>query len=40
MLDLLERHAVKQSPYRVEQLVRIFIHATRVCLASSMPLTG
>lgn len=37
MPDLLERHAVQQSTYRVEQLVRIFVHATRVCVAHSMP---
>ncbi len=29
----LEKHAVKQSPSRIEELVRIFIHATRVCAA-------
>jgi thiaminase len=26
--ELLERHAVLQSPSRIEELVRIFIHAT------------
>lgn len=28
--DLLERHAVLQSPNRIEELVKIFIHATKV----------
>jgi hypothetical protein len=27
---LLERHAVLQSPSRIEELVKIFIHATNV----------
>jgi hypothetical protein len=30
-LALLERHAVLQSPSRIEELVKIFVHATRVC---------
>lgn len=29
---LIEKHAVHQSPRRVDELVKIFIHATRVCL--------
>lgn len=29
-LALLERHAVLQSPSRIEELVHIFIHATKV----------
>ena len=29
-LELLERHAVQQSQSRIEELVKIFIHATRV----------
>jgi thiaminase len=28
--ELLEEHATKQSPSRIEELVKIFIHATRV----------
>jgi hypothetical protein len=28
--DLLERNAVLQSPSRIEELVKIFIHATKV----------
>jgi hypothetical protein len=28
--ELLERHASLQSPSRIEELVRIFIHATNV----------
>jgi len=28
--ELLERHAVLQSPSRIEELVKIFIHATKV----------
>lgn len=28
--ELLERHAVLQSPARIEQLVKVFIHATKV----------
>lgn len=31
-LDIIERHAVLQSPSRIEQLVQIFIHATKVSL--------
>jgi hypothetical protein len=27
---LIEKHAVHQSPRRVDELVKIFIHATRV----------
>ncbi|KAK7712736.1 trifunctional hydroxymethylpyrimidine kinase/phosphomethylpyrimidine kinase/thiaminase [Botryosphaeria dothidea] len=29
-LDIIERHAVLQSPSRIEQLVQIFIHATKM----------
>lgn len=29
-LELLERHAVLQSTSRIKELVRIFIHATKV----------
>lgn len=29
-IDLLERHAVLQSLTRVEELIKIFIHATKV----------
>ena len=39
MPDLLERHAMKQSPDRVERLVRIFKHATLVGVALPMLLT-
>lgn len=28
--DLLEKHAILQSPSRIEELVKIFIHATNV----------
>lgn len=28
---MIERHAVSQSPSRVEELVKIFVHATKVC---------
>lgn len=28
--DLVEKHAHKQSPQRIEELTKIFIHATRV----------
>lgn len=31
---LLEKHAVLQSPSRIEELVRIFIHATKVWVLS------
>lgn len=31
---LLERHAVLQSPHRIEELVNIFIHATKVYVSS------
>lgn len=29
--EMLEKHAVKQSPSRIEELVKIFVHATKVC---------
>jgi hypothetical protein len=29
-IDLIEKHAVKQSPSRMEELAKIFIHATKV----------
>ena len=29
--DLLERLAVLQSPARIEELVAVFVHATKVC---------
>lgn len=28
---LLEKHAVLQSPSQIESLVKIFVHATKVC---------
>lgn len=28
--DMIERHAVLQSPSRIEELVKIFVHATKV----------
>ncbi|KAF7192336.1 putative hydroxymethylpyrimidine/phosphomethylpyrimidine kinase 2 [Pseudocercospora fuligena] len=28
--ELIEKHAFKQSPYRIEELVKIFIHATKM----------
>jgi len=28
--ELLERHAVLQSPARIEELAKVFIHATKV----------
>ena len=28
--ELLERHAVLQSPGRIEELVKVFVHATKV----------
>ncbi|SMQ47254.1 unnamed protein product [Zymoseptoria tritici ST99CH_1A5] len=28
--DLIEKHASRQSPYRIEELVKIFIHATKM----------
>ena len=31
MLDLLEKHIQLQSPSRIEELVKIFIHALKVC---------
>ena len=31
--ELLERHALLQSPSRIEELVKIFIHATKVSSA-------
>jgi hypothetical protein len=30
LLDLVEKHAANQSPSRIEELVKIFIHATKV----------
>ena len=32
--ELYERHAVNQSPARIEELVKIFIHATKVTIIS------
>lgn len=32
LVELLEKHAVKQSPSRIEELVKIFIQATKVCV--------
>jgi thiaminase len=37
--ELLEQHAVKQSPGRIEELVKIFIHATRVGLPNIVSIT-
>lgn len=31
IIEIVERRAVNQSPSRIEELVKIFIHATRVC---------
>lgn len=31
---LIEKHAAKQSPTRIEELVKIFVHATKVCWMS------
>jgi thiaminase len=33
---LIERHAILQSPSRIEELVKIFIHATRYVIATDM----
>lgn len=30
ILELIEKHAFKQSPYRVDELVKIFVHATKM----------
>lgn len=30
VIDAIEKHAILQSPSRVEELVKIFIHATNV----------
>lgn len=30
-IDLIEKHIQLQSPSRIEELVKIFIHATKVC---------
>jgi hypothetical protein len=32
--ELLERHALLQSPVRIEELAKIFIHATKVSVSS------
>lgn len=29
--ELIEKHAINQSPKRIEELVKIFVHATKVC---------
>ena len=29
-IDLVEKHAGKQSPTRIEELVKIFVHATQM----------
>jgi hypothetical protein len=34
-IAVLEKHAVLQSPYRIEELIKIFIHATNVSIYSS-----
>lgn len=34
--ELIEKHAVEQSPKRIEDLVKIFIHATKVIQPSSL----
>ena len=31
-IDVLEKHAVLQSTSRIEELIKIFVHATRVCI--------
>lgn len=31
-LELLEKHVVRQSPSRIEELIQIFAQATKVCL--------
>lgn len=31
-IELLEKHAVLQSPSRIEELVKIFVQATNVCV--------
>ena len=31
-IDVLEKHAVLQSTSRIEELVKIFVHAARVCI--------
>lgn len=33
LVDLMEKYAVLQSPSRIEELVKIFIHATKVRLS-------
>lgn len=37
-VGLLERHAVLQSPSRIEELIKIFIHATKVRGTNPEPL--
>ena len=33
-VELVERYAAKQSPSRIEELVKIFVQATRVSMPS------
>lgn len=37
---LVEAHAAKQSPHRIEELVKIFIHATRVSGVQNLSVNG
>ena len=37
---LLEKHAVLQSPSRIEELVRIFVHATNVSFDAGLKERG
>lgn len=37
---LIEKHAVHQSPKRVDELVKIFIHATRVSSSDAVGTTN
>jgi len=34
--ELLEKHAILQSPSRIEELVKVFIHATKVWLVPTV----
>lgn len=38
LIAILEKHAVLQSPSQIESLVKIFVHATKVCACTFLAL--
>lgn len=37
VVELIEKYVVLQSPARIEELVKVFIHATKVSLSHNSP---